>query len=79
MGATISERKVHTIGLLAHLEDENLLALIESLLAEAQQGDWADSLTEKDHADIAEGLSDLDAGNVESLDSFNTRMNAKFP
>jgi hypothetical protein len=67
MGATISERKVHTIELIAQLEDENLLALIESLLAESQQGDWADALTEKAHADIAEGLSDLEAGNVESF------------
>jgi hypothetical protein len=67
MGATISERKVHTIELLAQLEDENLLALIESLLSEAQPGDWADTLSEKEQADIAEGLSDLEAGNVESF------------
>jgi hypothetical protein len=79
MGATISERKVHTIELLAQLEDENLLTLIESLLTAAQDGDWADSLTEKEHADIAEGLSDLEAGNVESLNAFNARMNAKYP
>ena len=62
MGATISERKVHTIELLAQLEDENLLVLIESLLTEAQREDWADSLTEKEHTDIAEGLSDLEIG-----------------
>ncbi len=79
MGATISERKVHTIGLLAQLEDEHLLALIESLLTSAQEGDWADDLTEKEQAEIAEGLSDLESGNVESLDSFNARMNARFP
>ncbi len=79
MGATISERKVHTIELLAQLEDENLLTLIESLLTEGQQGDWADTLTAKEQADIAEGLSDLEVDNVESLDSFNARMNAKYP
>jgi len=79
VGATISERKVHTIELLTQLEDENLLAIIESLLTSVQQGDWADALTEKEHADIAEGLSDLDADNIESFDSFNTRMTAKYP
>ncbi|MFN0215868.1 MAG: hypothetical protein ACKVT2_16540 [Saprospiraceae bacterium] len=79
MGATISERKVHTIELLARLEDENLLTLIESLLTESQQGDWADSLSEKEHSDIAEGLSDLEAGNVESYDAFNERLKARFP
>jgi hypothetical protein len=71
MTATISERKVRAIWLLTQLEDENLLALIESLLA---KGDWADSLTEKEQAEIAEGLSDLESGNVESLDAFNARM-----
>lgn len=70
MEATISERKVHTIELLAQLKDENLLALIESLLAEAQQGDWADTLSENEHANIAEGLSDLEGENVESFDAF---------
>ena len=79
MPTTISERKIHTIELLAQLEDENLLALIESLLAEAQLGDWADTLTEKEQANIAEGLSDIDSGNVESMDNFNSRMKSKYP
>lgn len=79
MPTTISERKIHTIELLAQLEDENLLALIESLLAEAQQGDWADTLTIKEQANIAEGLSDIESGNIESIDVFDSRMKAKYP
>lgn len=78
MSTSISERKVHTIELLAQLKDENLLAFIESLLIEDQQGDWADMLTEKEHGNIAEGLSDLESGNVEAMDAFNLRMKTKF-
>ncbi len=79
MSATISERKIHTIELLTQLEDEKLLGVIEMLLADAQQGDWADSLGEKEHQDIAEGLSDIESGNTESIEAFNGRMKSKFP
>jgi hypothetical protein len=79
MTATFSDRKLHTISLLAQLEDEEILILIELLLMETAKGDWADSLSKQDQADIAEGLADLEAGNTEDFDSFNARMTAKYP
>ncbi len=79
MTATFSDRKLHTISLLAQLEDEEILVLIELLLMETAKGDWADSLSEQDQADIAEGLADLEAGNTEGFDSFTARMNARYP
>ncbi len=79
MTATFSDRKLHTISLLAQLEDEELLVLIELLLLETAKGDWADSLSDREQADIVEGLADLKAGNTENFDTFNARMNAKYP
>jgi len=78
MASTFADRKVHTIELLARLEDENLLRLIEQLLLKGDQDDWADNLTEKEQANIAEGIADLESGNTESLESFNARMNEKY-
>ena len=46
MSATISERKIHAIWLVTQLEDENLLMLIESLLAEAPRGDLVEGQIE---------------------------------
>lgn len=79
MTATLSDRKLHTINLLTNLEDEDLLELIELLLAETAKGDWALSLTKQDVAAIEEGLADLEAGKTEDFESFTSRMNAKYP
>lgn len=79
MTATLSDRKLHTINLLTNLEDEDLLELIELLLAETAKGDWALSLTKQDVEAIEEGLADLEAGKTEDFESFTSRMNAKYP
>ncbi len=76
---SIADRKIRLIELLAQLEDETVLALIELLLTEGADRDWANALSDKEKQDIAEGLADLEAGNTESLDDFKARMKAKYP
>ena len=62
MQTTIAGRKLHAIELITKLENEDLLALIGQLLSDEGEGDWADALSDKERADISEGLNDLDAG-----------------
>lgn len=79
MTATFAERKLHTIELLAKLEDEELLQLIEQLLKEDYKGDWSNDLSAAEQASIRAGLAQLDKGEGENLESFQKRIQAKFP
>lgn len=78
MGATFAERKLHTIELLTKLEDEQMLMLIEQLLSETKDEDWAESLSEQEQAAIRQGLEDLEAGKAEDYEAFQKRMQRKF-
>ncbi len=79
MQATLADRKLQTIELLTKLKDEELLFLIEQLLIAETVGDWALALTEQQHSDIREGLSDLDAGRSEDYEAFQERMKLRLP
>lgn len=79
MTTTLAERKLHTIELLARLEDEELLLLIEQLLVDALGGDWAENLSEPEKTSIRTGIAQLDKGEGESLESFQKRMKLKYP
>lgn len=79
MTTTLAERKLHTIELLAKLEDEELLLLIEQLLVDALGEDWADNLSEPEKVSIRTGIAQLDRGEGETLESFQKRMQMKYP
>lgn len=79
MTVTLAERKLHTIALLARLEDEDVLLLIEQLLADALGEDWSDNLSEPEKASIQRGIAQLDQGEGETLESFKQRVPAKYP
>lgn len=79
MTRTLAERKLHTIELLARLEDEELLLLIEQLLVDTLGEDWADNLSESEKTSIRTGIAQLDKGEGESLESFQKRMKLKYP
>ncbi len=80
MQTTIADRKLNAIKLLAKLEDEDLLVIIEQLLQQAHtHGDWAQDLTENEKSAIAEGLDDLNAGRAIDYDDFKASMKKRFP
>ncbi len=79
MTTTLAERKLHTIELLAKLEDEELLLLIEQLLVGSLGSDWADNLSDLEIISIKTGIAQLEAGEGESLESFQKRMKSKYP
>lgn len=79
MSATFAERKLHTIELLAKLEDEELLLLIEQILTGTATKDWADDLSESEKTSIRKGLNQLNSGEGEDLNSFKKRMQSKHP
>ena len=75
-------RKLHAIELIAQLENEDLLTLIEQLLSREGEGDsadWAESLSDQGKADIQEGISDLDAGRSVSYEDFKQEIKKRFP
>jgi hypothetical protein len=78
METTLAERKLHTIELITKLEDDSMLDVIEQLLSEEAQEDWAHQLTDQEKADLQEGLNDLDAGRTEDYEDFMQRMQQKF-
>ncbi|MFM9949431.1 MAG: hypothetical protein ACKV1O_15955 [Saprospiraceae bacterium] len=75
---TLADRKLNTIASITRLEDEELLSLIEQLLAKPKLEDWADSLTLKERTDLEEGLRDLQAGKTQDFETFMEQMNRKF-
>lgn len=79
MTTTLAERKLHTIELLARLENEELLLLIEQLLVDALDGDWADHLSESEKSSIRSGIAQLDNGEGEDIETFRKRMQSKYP
>jgi len=78
MEATLAERKLHTIELITKLQDDSMLDVIEQLLSEETQEDWAHQLSDQEKADLQEGLEDLDAGKTEDYEAFMQRMQQKF-
>lgn len=82
MQISLADRKIQAIELIAKLENEDLLTLIEQLLTgeEAQSdSDWADALSDEDKAGIREGLSDLDSGRSVNYEDFKKEMKKRFP
>lgn len=79
MTVTLAERKLHTIALLARLEDEDVLLLIEQLLTDALSDDWGDELSEPEKESIRRGIAQLNQGEGETLESFQQRVKSKFP
>lgn len=79
MSTSFPERKLLFIQRLTQLEDEELFAVIEQLLLNAEEGDWADTLSNQERADIQEGLLDLNAGRTETYDAFMQRIKVRLP
>jgi hypothetical protein len=79
MAATVAERKLQIIELLAKLENEEMLAFIEQFLQGAAVSDWADELSESDLRSIQKGMEELDSGKGEDWEKFKTRMQSKYP
>ena len=73
---TLESRKLHLIERLAAMKNEVIIQQLEVLLL--QEEDWWDDLTEKEKADLQEGLADLEHGRTETYESFTARMNQKF-
>jgi predicted transcriptional regulator len=60
MTATLEERKIRLRDLLAEIEDEGILLLLEAILNPRE--DFWDDLSEADKASIERGLEQLDRG-----------------
>lgn len=82
MVTSLAARKLQAIELIAKLENEDLLMLIEQLLmgekAESDS-DWTDSLSEKEKASIQKGLDDLNEGRSVNYEDFKKEMKKRFP
>jgi predicted transcriptional regulator len=55
-----------------------MLDVIEQLLLEEAQEDWAYQLNDQEKAALQEGLDDLDAGRTEDYEAFMQRMQQRF-
>ena len=73
---TLESRKLHLIERLTAIENEIIVQQLEVLLLEGE--DWWDEMTEKEKAELQEGLADLEHGRTEAYESFTARMNQKF-
>jgi hypothetical protein len=73
---TLESRKLQLIERLAATKNEAIIQQLEVLLLE--EADWWDELTEKEKADLQEGLADLENGRTETYEAFTARMNQKF-
>lgn len=80
MPLSLADRKLKVVQLIANLENENLLDYIELLLEQSEEKeDWAHHLSDKEKADIQEGLSDLKAGRSVPYETFKENLKKRFP
>ncbi len=62
----IETRKVSIISWITHLNDEEILSKIESI--QQSEPDWWDIISDEEKAEIKQGLSEIEEGQLESHD-----------
>ena len=66
----VKKVKNHLIEWINGLSDVNLLSFLEGMRQSKTEGDWWNSLTDKQIMEIEKGLEDIEKGNVVSSADF---------